>query len=385
MKRHDTFSSMAEPTSGPEVEPTIGSLVGHLLRPIAEPSGAVHREDATCEGTPGYRLEQLLSREAGKRTFLATDIRTDAQVLIKLLLYCPDPQENEIDAALIRQEGNGLQPYELSAMLPYLSSFEVETSLGMGLALVKPYMSSAGIRQPETRQPETRQPGMSQSGLSEVQHIVAPPTAQQSSVVPRTAYADFRVKSSSDQLSIQFLESRVCAGIVADEEGDRIEDWLLTVLGTVVFVGGTVAMTGSIMLGVIVAGLLPILFKRAVTQRGPKTSREQSVIRLKRGPMGRTYLSLVTVLMPSRNRIGGVSLPLESKLHYSRLSVKTVTVAPAFFFFSDRWKISGAKLTFTFYNHDAPSSRLCIVGTYQEIRWIHRHLLQWAKPDGSDR
>jgi len=102
--------------------------------------------------------------------------------------------------------------------------------------------------------------------------------------------------------------------------------------------------------------------------------------------MGRTHLSLMSVLMPRRNRTGSADVPpLESKLHYSRLSVKAVTVAPAFFFFSDGWNISGAKLTFTFYNHDAPSSRLCVVGTYREIRWIHRHLLQWAKPDNSDQ
>ncbi len=380
MKRYDTFSSIAEPTSGPKVEPTIGSLIGYLLRPIAEPSADVHRENDTYEGTLGYRLEQLLSREAGKRTFLATDIHSDAQVLVKLLLYCPDPEENEIEAALIRPEGNGLQPYELSAMLPYLTSFEVETPLGMGLVLVKPYASL-----PRIRQPKPRQSGMSRFGSSEGQNIVATPAAQRSSVVPRTVYADFRIKSSSDQISIQFLESRVCAGM-ADEESDRIEDWLLTVLGTVIFVGGTVATTGSIGLGLIVSGLLPILFRQVVTQRSPKISQKQAIVRLKRGTLGRTHLSLMSVLMPRRNRTGSAHVsPLESKLHYSRLSVDAVTVAPAFFFFSDRWKISGAKLTFTFYNHDAPSSRLCIVGTYQEIRWIHRHLLQWAKLDSSDR
>ncbi|MEM8503535.1 MAG: hypothetical protein AAF716_10330 [Cyanobacteria bacterium P01_D01_bin.1] len=392
MKRHDT--------ANPVVGSTIGPLTGQLIKPVVDIEVEAHKKGKRSERAPCYRLEKLISREVGKRTFLATDIYTDAQVVIKLLLYCPDPQENEIETAIAQRKGSGLKPYELSTMLPYLTSFEVETTIGIGLALVKPYVHQSPDRQPN-RQPD-RQPDR-QSGLqtpsvrrsviyqrdsTKVQHIVATPTPQQigiqGSAESQRAYADFRVKFSPDRLSIRFLESRVCEGI-SDGAEDSAEGWLLAVLGTVIFVGGTVAITGSIALGIAIAALLPIVYRQIFTPKHASTiAQKQAIIRLSRESKGHTFLSLTTALMSKQGRAGNTTVsPIESKLHYSRLSVKTVTVAPTFFL--DSWKIFGAKLTFTFYNHDAPSSRLCVAGTYQEIRWIQRHLLQWAKSDSSSR
>lgn len=384
MKRHDT--------ANPVVGSTIGPLAGQLIKPVVDIEAEAHKKDKTSKATPCYRLEKLISREVGKRTFLATDIYTDAQVVIKLLLYCPDPQENEIEAAIAQQKESGLQPYELSTMLPYLTSFEVETTLGIGLALVKPYVHQSPDRQPNRQlglqTPSVRRSVICQPDSTEVQHIVATPTPQQigtkGSAESKTAYADFRVTFAPDRLSIRFLESRVCEGISDDAE-DSAEGWLMAVLGTVIFVGGTVAITGSIVLGIVIAALLPIVYRQVFTPKhASTTTRKQAIIRLSRESKGRTFLSLTTALMSKQGRAGNTTVsPIESKLHYSRLSVKTVTVAPTFFL--DGWKIFGAKLTFTFYNHDAPSSRLCVAGTYQEIRWIQRHLLQWAKPDSSSQ
>lgn len=406
MKRYDTVDPVdptVEPEIGPEARPEtrpeFRPMVGQLIGPVAKLDEEAHRAGNIGQGMPCYRLEKLLSREVGKRTFLATDVRSNARVSIKLLLYCPDPQEKEIEAAQTQQRNT--QPYELSAMLPYLTSFEVETTLGACLALVKPYADQTSV----SPQYLSGQSSVYRSNSSsEVQRITATPTSQQASVTPQTAYADFRVQSSAERFSLRCPKSRICEGIVADEPRDRVEVlavWLLAILGTVVFVGGTVAFTGSIALGVVIATLLPVLFRPLITpshaprtpyragyRTGPRTAyyrtaQEQAIIRLSRESKGRTHLSLTTASMPRSAVAGAANAPIESRLHYSRLSVKAVTIAPAFFF--DGWKLSGAKLTVTFYNHDAPSSRLCIIGTYQEIRWIHRHLLQWSKAGGSSQ
>ncbi|MGB3534226.1 MAG: hypothetical protein WBA13_11995 [Microcoleaceae cyanobacterium] len=37
-----------------------------------------------------YKIQSLLGRKAGRRTFLAKDLQTQSQVVVKLLLFNPD-------------------------------------------------------------------------------------------------------------------------------------------------------------------------------------------------------------------------------------------------------------------------------------------------------
>lgn len=359
MKRYDIISQ------------TSNQMIGHLIGPTGTLKAESHRlTERSVAAQPNnktscYRLEACLSQEVGKRTFLATDIHSNVQSIVKLLLYYPDPQKKEIEETFARLQEAGLKPYQLPVTLPYIESFEVTTALGPALALVKPCV------QPPEPSTSTRFSRRGKAALS----------SPQASPVLQTAYADLKVSAVSDKLSIRCLESRICAGIVSDDTDESLENWLLAVVGTIVFVGGAVATTGSIAKGVFVAVLLPILFGYITTPaRKQRTRRRQAIIRLSRESRGRTILSLTTALRPRWNRAENAPL-VERQLHYSRLSVKEVTVASAFFFFFNGWNLLRAKLTFTFYNHDAPSSRLCLAGSYQEIRWIQRHLLQWAKAE----
>ena len=360
MKRYDIISQTTEPMIGHFIKP-IGSRRVDALnatdRAIVDQSIANQLEEAPC-----YRLDECLDREVGKRTFLATDVRSNLQVVVRLLLYYSDPQEKEIEESLLHSQGASSQTDQSFTMLPYTASFEVETFLGTALALVKPYVLPVA-QQPPTRRCRTTTPLLPQ--------VAAP---------PQIAYADFKVSAVPDRLLIQCLESRICAGIVFDDIENRLENWLLAIAGTIVFVGGTVATTGSIASGIIVAALLPVFFKHITTSRKTYKTKRQAIIRLSSESRGRTFLSLTTALLPqSTGARKENTLSIESQLHYSRLSVKDVTVAPAFFFFFRSWHLFGAKLTFTFYNHDAPSPRLCVVGSYKEIQWIRRHLSQWVQ------
>ncbi len=384
MKRYNAANETASQTASQTTSQTTSQMIGQLIEPVSvlkteslETEAGEFRQKRPC-----YRLEKLLDREVGKRTFLATDVHSSMPVVIKLLLYCPDPQEKEIEDTLLQQQETGVQTYELSSMLSYLDSFEVETALGIALVLVKPYSHQSAIHQSVAHHSTGHR-----SRTAQMRRSAAASTSRRVTVTPQTTYADFRIKSVADKFSVQFLESRICVGIIPDQGiSDRLEIWLLAIVGTIIFVGGAVAITGSTGLGIAIAMLLPILFRRITTpKRDRRTVRRQATVRLSNELNGRTFLSLTSALMPRRDRAGKINAsPIESKLHYSRLSVKSVTVAPAFFVFSNGYNLFGAKLTFTFYNHDAPSSGLCVVGSYQEIRWIHRHLLQWAKLGSSN-
>ena len=351
---------------------TSDQMIGHLIKPTSSLKTKAHnvtersiagqlKEEASC-----YRLEKCLSQAVGNRTFLATDICSNSKVIVKLLLYCPDPQKKEIEKALKHLTAAGLEPDQLPVTLPYIESFEAETRLGPALALVKPYVQSVA------------QPSRSASRCQAAR-------SQQMTPPLQAAYTDFKVSAVSNKLFIQCLESRICEGSVSENARESLENSLLAVVGTIIFVGGTVATTGSVMLGIFVAALLPILFRYITNSKREQRMKSQAIIRLSQESRGRTFLSLTTALKPRWSSVSQAHAPLiESQLHYSRLSVKEVTVTSAFFFFFNGWNLLGAKLTFTFYNHDAPSSRLCVVGSYQEIRWIQRHLLRWAKADSSN-
>ncbi|MFM7425997.1 MAG: serine/threonine protein kinase [Elainella sp.] len=91
-----------------------------------------------------YRLQSLLGRQTGRRSFLASDLQTDAPVVVKLLLFGPDFTWD--DLKLFEREAEVLKTLDHPAIPRYLDSFEVETALGKGFALVQTYIEARSLQ-----------------------------------------------------------------------------------------------------------------------------------------------------------------------------------------------------------------------------------------------
>jgi len=92
-----------------------------------------------------YQIQSLLGRKTGRRTFLAIDLQTQARVVIKLLLFGPDFTWD--DLKLFEREADTLKSLDHSALPTYLDSFEVETELGKGFALVQTYLEARSLQE----------------------------------------------------------------------------------------------------------------------------------------------------------------------------------------------------------------------------------------------
>ena len=342
---------------------------------------------ATADGpeSPRYRITKLLSQEIGKRTFLATEEFSQSQVVVKLLLFCPDMAEEE--ASLAQQDS--LPSYELPAHLPYLESFEASTPLGDGLVLIKSYAEDSEALQQLVRHSAVAT-GASYGDHTRRHSDSSPQNKQPSqkaaaavpTVHPQFSYGVMRISAMPEKLLVQFPESYVHSGLIASEDNSQtpteaVEMWLLIFLGLVIFVGGVVAVTGSILSGVVVAALLPVLYRVLVspTKRRARIAK----LRVTSETDGRAFISLTSMRLPIRDRYGRVnSGPSESKLHGSRLSIKTVKVSPKLMLSPDLNPLK-AQLSFTFHNQNWHSKSLNIVGSYAEIRWLSHHLAEWGR------
>lgn len=323
-----------------------------------------------------YRLDRLVGQDIAKRTFLATELRSHTQVVLKLILFCPDLEAEEAMLATTTVPGF----FETDIDLPYLESFEVETAIGAGLMLVKPYVTASAVT------------NTSSSLSSQTQPLQMQPLQMQSSHLPtatpyrQLAYSTFRVRPTAEKIEVQCLASSVQEGLTGAEAEDglldSLETWVAIIIGTVVFVGGIMVVTGSLPAALVVAAMLPILFY-ALTG-AEKESDRIAILRLTSASEGRTFAALTTMKRPVRNRLGKVnSVPDSSKLHYSRLAIKNVKVSPTLVLSLGKNPLI-AQLSFTFHNHDAPCKRLSIVGTYAEMRWLAHHLSQWGNRRNGD-
>lgn len=91
-----------------------------------------------------YRIQSLLGRQIGRRTFLATDLQTEQSVVVKLLLFNPD--FNWDDLKLFERETEVLKSLDHPTIPKYLDYFEVETELGKGFALVQTYIKAKSLQ-----------------------------------------------------------------------------------------------------------------------------------------------------------------------------------------------------------------------------------------------
>ena len=91
-----------------------------------------------------YRIQSLLGRQKGRRTFLASDLQTGLPVVVKLLLFGPDFTWD--DLKLFEREAEVLKSLAHPAIPKYLDYFDVETELGKGFALVQTYIESKSLQ-----------------------------------------------------------------------------------------------------------------------------------------------------------------------------------------------------------------------------------------------
>ncbi|NJN88682.1 MAG: protein kinase, partial [Leptolyngbyaceae cyanobacterium SL_7_1] len=92
-----------------------------------------------------YCIQTLLGRKTGRRTFLATDWQTQSPVVVKLLLFGADFSWD--DLKLFEREAETLKALDHPAIPRYLDSFEIETELGKGFALVQSYIQARSLQE----------------------------------------------------------------------------------------------------------------------------------------------------------------------------------------------------------------------------------------------
>jgi serine/threonine protein kinase len=92
-----------------------------------------------------YRIESLLGRQTGRRTFLAIDTQTNNFVVVKILLFGPDFTWD--DLKLFEREAEVLKSLNHPAIPKYLDSFEVELQRGQGFVLVQSHIAAQSLQQ----------------------------------------------------------------------------------------------------------------------------------------------------------------------------------------------------------------------------------------------
>ncbi|NJL47868.1 MAG: serine/threonine protein kinase [Leptolyngbyaceae cyanobacterium SM2_5_2] len=90
-----------------------------------------------------YQIQSLLSRQIGRRTFLATDLNTGSSVVVKLLLFGPDFIWDNLK--LFEREAKILKHLDHPAIPAYLDYFDVDTELGKGFALIQSYIDATSL------------------------------------------------------------------------------------------------------------------------------------------------------------------------------------------------------------------------------------------------
>ena len=204
---------------------------------------------------------------------------------------------------------------------------------------------------------------------------------RQLSLTPQTAYLDFKVNSTPQELKIRFNYDRVNGdksqrqsvsdAIISHEE---LKTALLLVVA-VTIVGGTVALTGSALLGFVVALLLPAFYFLLVPSvPAAEPAERQANIRLRRDSLGRMFVTLATTPLPKRRRHGHARAQaafLESQIHFANVPVRLLCTKPGLF---------SPKISFILATNDPKrTQKVAVVGSQEEIRWLRVHVGRWLK------
>jgi serine/threonine protein kinase len=92
-----------------------------------------------------YTIQNELTKNAGRRTFIARDLQTQNLVVIKLLILGEDFQWD--DLKLFEREAQTLKLLSHPAIPRYLDYFDIDTSMGKGFALVQSYIPAQSLEQ----------------------------------------------------------------------------------------------------------------------------------------------------------------------------------------------------------------------------------------------
>ncbi|AFY44559.1 serine/threonine-protein kinase [Nostoc sp. PCC 7107] len=92
-----------------------------------------------------YEIQQQLGKKAGRRTFVARDLTTQALVIIKLLSFSSDFEWD--DLKLFEREAETLKSLSHPAIPRYLDYFEVNSPTIKGFALVQTYIPAQTLEQ----------------------------------------------------------------------------------------------------------------------------------------------------------------------------------------------------------------------------------------------
>ena len=92
-----------------------------------------------------YECDRRLGKQAGRQTLLARDLKTQQQVVVKLLSFSSD--FNWEDLKLFQREVETLKSLSHPAIPQYLDSFEIDTPSRKGFALVQTYIEAKSLQE----------------------------------------------------------------------------------------------------------------------------------------------------------------------------------------------------------------------------------------------
>lgn len=92
-----------------------------------------------------YQCDRRLGKQAGRQTLLARDLKTQQQVVVKLLSFSSD--FNWEDLKLFEREVETLKSLSHPAIPRYLDSFEIDTPNRKGFALVQSYIEAKSLQE----------------------------------------------------------------------------------------------------------------------------------------------------------------------------------------------------------------------------------------------
>ena len=195
----------------------------------------------------------------------------------------------------------------------------------------------------------------------------------------RMVRADFKVRSIPQVMEVQFsqhrLREQLATSVPECEQPENIALYALVALSTIVFVGGAVALTGSVVLGLVVAALLPA-FHTLVAASKNKFYHRKAILKLTHTPDG--YLLLTLITAPKSKSVRPTESSSPPTLHVSQVPVHAIHSGPTITL-SDV-NLFCHQVSFTLLG---PQSRrlnqIRITGSRQEIRWLCRHLERWGQ------
>ena len=92
-----------------------------------------------------YQCDRRLGKQAGRQTLLARDLKTQLQVVVKLLSFSSDFYWE--DLKVFQREVETLKSLSHPAIPQYLDSFEIDTPSRKGFALVQTYIEAKSLQE----------------------------------------------------------------------------------------------------------------------------------------------------------------------------------------------------------------------------------------------